>query len=447
MNHILGTKPSMEVIDRWLMGQLGCKKTVVGRSIQNRDIVLYHFEYTHRTIFSKTVTKKGQEQDDGGDIRNGTAAYLSHKKITLAESDSSFLFLSLVHGNEPMGLISLLLGAEQLVAESLLSSLPSMTEGSVSHTKMDVAATAISHIYLLPVVNVDAYTLNLNISNGGCRRTNLRKNCNSSSANIITECPSLGIGGVDLNRNYPQDWIKIEDVGIECQHNNMGTEPLSEPESRAVVKVVKDYNITHAMSFHSRANNDTSRPALLIHPYTSIRSFADMPEEDARRFRELSIALNTDKVYTTGTAMEAINYAAFGSTIDWMYAKRNITAFVLEAVPPCNSRWCNLGVYQNAEIYAKTLKQFVDLTLDNNANGNDYIVSATHHSLPKLLILFCIVLSWFLFRYRRHLLHCCNQYQAIHLFKSFIFDKEKNDGPKKGILFKEHQMELLPLES
>ena len=56
--------------------------------------------------------------------------------------------------------------------------------------------------------------------------------------------------------------------------------------------------------------------------------------------------MNRDGYYVWGTADEAIQYTAGGSTIDWMYSL-GIAAFVIETVPPCNDRqstdmdrWC-----------------------------------------------------------------------------------------------------------
>jgi hypothetical protein len=96
-----------------------------------------------------------------------------------------------------------------------------------------------------------------------------------------------------------------------------------------------------------------------------------MKKKDANRFRKWSSSMNrnVDAVYVTGTARKAIKYTAGGTTIDWMYSEKHITSFVLEVIPPCESRWC-LGnnVYQNAEPNALTMKHFVSLVIDEKDN-------------------------------------------------------------------------------
>ncbi|EJK53793.1 hypothetical protein THAOC_26695 [Thalassiosira oceanica] len=256
----------------------------------------------------------------------------------------TILFLSLVHGNEVMGLLALLQTARLIMLDK-----PAEYENQAPC------------LIFMPFVNIDAYTLNVeSLKSGGpaCRRTNLREtfDCDDGfSRDNPASCEPRAVGGVDLNRNHPFDWEKppgfylnewenMADCYQECGSTYHGKEPWSEPESRAVRNVVLRYNVTAAISFHSR-HNMLQRP-LLIHPYTSLRSFRSMPLEDRQRFRDWSRKMNRDGYYVTGTAYEAIEYTAGGSTIDWMYSL-GIAAFVIETVPPCGDRqstdmdrWC-----------------------------------------------------------------------------------------------------------
>jgi len=333
----LDEPPSVTDVDEWMLS-LGCQKATVGETVQGRDITLYWMD---RSI-----------QYPSNDVNY----------------DNNVLFLSLVHGNEPQGLISLLMGALRL------ASYPSDVNNRKTSSKMQ-------RVYFLPIVNVDAYELNMRKgTDPGCHRTNLRITCETNIASMNTysntamdfveSCDAgnnLGIQGVDLNRNFPTDWgMGLRDGGnYQCMHNYGGPHPFSEPETQAIATVVETFNITHAISLHSM--HDRTRPSLIIHPYTSLRSFSTMDETDARRFREWSWAMRKRSTveYLVGTAQETINYDAGGTTIDWMYSEKQIVAFVLEVAPPCDNRWCRGdGVYLSSMAHAKTLEYFASLVVD-----------------------------------------------------------------------------------
>ena len=351
--HRLGTAPTVQEVDQWLRNDLGLSAATVGTSLQGRAIVMYTYEHLR-------PSHRRSQQDDVPMV----------------------LFLSLVHGNEPMGLFSLLETAKFLALQA----------GQKPFLALFV-----------PFVNIDAYTLNLRHGQG-CRRTNLRPTCNArwfdGDSERITSCPYLAQDGVDLNRNHPidwdqrqrglysqdnddvfwkgidknndddldeenmnSDWTDTSEIGV-CSDNYHGPRPWSEPETRAIRDVVLNNSIAAAISFHSR--HDQFEDPLLIHPYTSSRPISKMPVTDAYRFRAWSQALNEDDFYVAGTAEEAIHYTAGGSTIDWMYSA-NVTAFVVEVVPPCDNRWCpSLGskrLYSGMERYGCTGRQLIDLVL------------------------------------------------------------------------------------
>ncbi|KAL7528817.1 hypothetical protein ACHAXR_005691 [Thalassiosira sp. AJA248-18] len=311
------TAPSVDDVDTWLTNDLGMRSEKVGSSYQNRDIVMYEYDWS----------PEGEGNDN------------SYSAATDDVDVPVILFISLVHGNEGMGLLALLQTVKIITHQDALPPEP-------------------MRILFLPFVNIDAYTLNRQVD--GCRRTNLRPTCNSydpddeggGELEDITSC-IIQDGGVDLNRNHPMDWdhptglsdpeqIKhwqeFSDCSYECGTEYHGPEPWSEPETRAVRDVVLNNNISVALSFHSRHRMDQS--PLLIHPYTADRDFSGMPVGDQKRFRSWSKELNRDNFYVTGTADEAIHYTAGGSTIDWMYSV-GIISFVVEVVPPCNDRWCS----------------------------------------------------------------------------------------------------------
>jgi hypothetical protein len=75
--------------------------------------------------------------------------------------------------------------------------------------------------------------------------------------------------------------------------------------------------------------------------------------------------MNPSNIYATGTAQETIFYTASGSTIDWMYSV-NVTPFVIEVSPRCNSRWCPhqaFAVQRGAKGHAFTALRLVELAV------------------------------------------------------------------------------------
>ena len=108
--------------------------------------------------------------------------------------------------------------------------------------------------------------------------------------------------------------------------------------------------------------------------------------------------MNEDDFYITGTALEAIQYTAGGSTIDWMYSV-GVVAFVVEVVPPCEDRWCASmdadEVWQEIERYGRAGYQFLLLAIERDKAT----ISATWLVFILAGTAGLIVLGWY---YSRH---------------------------------------------
>jgi len=91
-----------------------------------------------------------------------------------------------------------------------------------------------------------------------------------------------GIGGLDLNRNYPENWRpepRLDLTGRGWTQSGAGEYPLSESETRSVVTFLLQHpNIAIGQSL------DTKGPMILHAPSTS-RSEESIPEEDLKLFR------------------------------------------------------------------------------------------------------------------------------------------------------------------
>jgi len=356
----LGTGPTPQAVNAW-MQEMGLSRTVVGTSLQGRELLLYE------------LSNLGNDANDVPTV----------------------LFLSLVHGNEPMGLLSLVFAAQLLQQASSL-------RGSNSRSLP-------ARILFFPIVNVDAYTLNIEYGQG-CRRTNLRPTCNTSELSVWP-CPEITQDGVDLNRNFPADWggeyaPNLRRVKSTCSPGYRGPSPFSEPETQAIRDVVLNYNVRFAMSFHSLAHSKLT--PLIIHPYASSRPLDKMDSSQRLRYREWSEALNPSQTYITGTAQEAIKYSASGTTIDWLQSM-NITAFVLESAPPCNNRWCPRRVSQvmnTARQDGVTARRFVELIVHN-----DIVEDAL--SVQRFWIVTVLVTTvWLMWKWRRNIVSTLRRFRA-----------------------------------
>jgi hypothetical protein len=180
-----------------------------------------------------------------------------------------------------MGLVSLLATVE-LISSSSFSS-----QGSSTNQKN--SDTSPVRILVFPIVNIDAYTMNIQEVGQGELRYNLGGNTTNtlwdSEENMVARkfrYESQLTVGFDLNRNYPNAQTTI------------AAEVFSEPETCAIRDVVHRYNVTHALSFHSMSHG--SRPRCIIHPYASpARSFlTDMPKNRAKVYRKWSTIMSND---------------------------------------------------------------------------------------------------------------------------------------------------------
>ena len=342
----LGLGPSIQEVEQWFL-RLGYDRTVVGESLQGRELV------TFRKRFSDASSSAGATTTSGS-----TNPPSNHRTV---------LFQSLVHGNEPLGLLALLHTASALSAGSSMHRMKSLLQSSEDIHSLDLV--------FFPMVNVDAYQLNLDALKNkgafGCRRTNMRAICPTVAEDEAGTCPYIPDQGIDLNRNFPADF-KSSDFEVECPlpareccSAHPGDQPFSEPESRAIREAVDRFQPDAAISFHSQ---DFEKTSILLYPFASPIDHT-MHDVDLKRFQTWGRAMEPRKgVYSVGDPFGALGYRASGTCLDWMYASRNVTVFVLESASPCGNRWCDEKKYgrrmrTTARMYASSGVTLVELVL------------------------------------------------------------------------------------
>lgn len=156
-------------------------------------------------------------------------------------------------------------------------------------------------IFVIPVVNPDGYYFNemRHPNGGGLWRKNRRK------INDTTY-------GVDLNRNYgPYEfWNSTNGGSLSAPNSNLyrGTEPFSEPETRAIRDFCNSKNIRLAFNYHTYGE-------VFIVPYSSLSN----ETKDSVFYRYLSTELSKYNKYAFGLDFKTIGYPACGTADDWMH--------------------------------------------------------------------------------------------------------------------------------
>jgi len=121
-----------------------------------------------------------------------------------------------------------------------------------------------------------------------------------------------GIGGVDLNRNYPKAWTNFS-------NSDHGAYPLSEPETTAVKNFVESStNIAVVFDTHSGAQ-------CLLHPWAYSRVF-QTPDN--------SVYIALRERYENLTGYEYRYVGANGACDDWIYDTQNALCFIVELFGP-----------------------------------------------------------------------------------------------------------------
>ncbi|XP_055295139.1 zinc carboxypeptidase-like [Sitodiplosis mosellana] len=159
----------------------------------------------------------------------------------------------------------------------------------------------------VPVVNVDGFAYS-HSNNRMWRKT--RK-----PHSIIKFCV-----GSDPNRNFD---FHHGDVGAStnpCAETYAGPSPFSEPETLALSEFIETFdNIKLYISFHSYSQ-------LLLFPYGHSKEHTPNHKDlnQIGQKTKQAIAKRYGTQYKVGNIAEAI-YLASGSTIDWVYATRNVS--------------------------------------------------------------------------------------------------------------------------
>jgi len=162
-------------------------------------------------------------------------------------------------------------------------------------------------LYFVPIVNPDGYVKNETDfpNGGGMWRKNLHDNGGSPDCD-----------GVDLNRNYGQQW-GYDDSGsspFTCDETYRGTAAFSEPETQIMRTFADAHQFVTTFNYHTYGNYE-------IFPWGyHCNSQDDTPDQATFvSFAQQFVSFNG---YTYGHACQTVGYPVNGEANDWYYGEQ-----------------------------------------------------------------------------------------------------------------------------
>jgi len=212
-------------------------------------------------------------------------------------------------GRPVIVMTALMHGIEVIGSLALLDVLETLTDPTLP-TMQRLRSEA--HLVVLPVVNPDAFSVNMERLARGERAW---QRCNGH--------------GVDLNRNFPRLTTKrlyhpFSGSRFKFSPHYLGPHALSEPESRAIFQVAMETRPVLSLAFHSFGN-------LLLYPW----AYTQRQNARAVEYRGLGHVM-TEALprhpYRVRQAGEL--YAVLGDMDDWFDAEFGTLAFTIEVGRP-----------------------------------------------------------------------------------------------------------------
>jgi murein tripeptide amidase MpaA len=133
--------------------------------------------------------------------------------------------------------------------------------------------------------------------------------------------PAVEHFGLDLNRNFPADWVP------EGKQQGAGDLPLGEPETRAIAEfLVSHPNIGASQHFHTWS-------AVILRP-SSNKTDDDLPKFDLKAFKAIGKMGEEETGYKCVSIHDGFAYdkkqPIHGSLMDWLYESMGIYPFATE---------------------------------------------------------------------------------------------------------------------
>lgn len=176
-------------------------------------------------------------------------------------------------------------------------------------------------LFIIPMVNPDGVNL---VQNGinAVKDPEQIKSMRMIHPHLGFPSWKANLNGVDLNRNFPVGWnVKATNTNVPSSENYKGIEPMTEPETRAIMDLVKDNDFKIIVSYHSQGED-------IFWSDKNCSSFNHILEPMADRLVHLTGYKKGSKVHAPGD---------WGSGIaDWTRLQK-IPTFTVEVCPYRNN--------------------------------------------------------------------------------------------------------------
>ncbi|PID39675.1 MAG: hypothetical protein CSA24_00820 [Deltaproteobacteria bacterium] len=242
------------------------------------------------------------------------------------------------HGNEPMS-VEMVLDAAQTLLEN------PRKNPRVARWR-DALVT-----WIVPVVNPDGLWGHIEHSRRSGRK-NGRDLPDKEPGDTRTR-------GVDLNRNYPLRWGAAKDnrisSGSKSHHYYRGPKPASEPETRAMMRLVRRERFAASISYHAGS------PALLV-PYTIDGLENPAPHTAWKVGEELVDRVIHPHLGNKELRLKRQLYPVEGTDQDWIFHETGALAFLLECskYSPLNLAHRRHVVAQMRPVWQRLFDRFLD---------------------------------------------------------------------------------------
>lgn len=175
-----------------------------------------------------------------------------------------------------------------------------------------------TRIWIVPVLNPDGYQFTFD----GDRLW--RKNLRDNNRNGVVDAAD----GVDLNRNYPYKWAFDGSGSSDAERSGTyrGPEPGSEPETQALMDLMKRVRFEYSLSYHSYGN-------LILYP-SGFRGFDPTPDEPL--FSYLAGSADRPAIWDSSLnkpyfpTLSAGLYVTNGEFTDWAYHETQSLSYTVE---------------------------------------------------------------------------------------------------------------------
>ncbi|NJN14890.1 MAG: hypothetical protein HC822_00535 [Oscillochloris sp.] len=138
--------------------------------------------------------------------------------------------------------------------------------------------------------------------------------------------------GIDLNRNFPYAWGGVGASDDPCSINYRGAAPASEPETQAIMALLRELYPGRTAFGDQPVPDTTSGVLLSVHTYGNLVLYpwaqTDEPAPNDQALRQLAIRMAAFNGYAPISAYEL--YPHSGRLDDWAYAELGVAAFTYE---------------------------------------------------------------------------------------------------------------------